>query len=157
MSKAIQLKNRTGEKIYPCPYYPIGAIYMSVDSTNPGSIFGGTWERIKGRFLLSADDGSYNVNNTGGEATHKLTVAEMPSHTHTITWAQYSKRYSEVTNGANNGQEFVGGSADEGHQLAAFWCYDGNERSGKIQTVGSSNSHNNMPPYLVVYMWKRVS
>ena len=52
MSKAVQFKNKNGEKIYPCPYYPVGAIYMSVDSTNPGSIFGGTWEQIKGRFLL---------------------------------------------------------------------------------------------------------
>ena len=55
MSKAIQFK-KNGENIYPCPYYPIGAIYMSVSSTDPGTIFGGQWERIKGRFLLSADE-----------------------------------------------------------------------------------------------------
>lgn len=136
--------------------YPIGAIYISVNSTSPATLFGGTWEQIKDKFLLSAGD-TYNAGDEGGEAKHELTVDEMPSHTHTITWAQYSKKYREDTNGDDNGQEFVGGSTDSGHQLAAFWCYKGNERSGKIQTVGSSNSHNNMPPYLAVYMWKRIS
>lgn len=134
--------------------YPVGSVYISVNNTNPANLFGGTWEQIKDRFLLACGS-TYANGATGGEATHKLTTAEMPSHTHTITWAQYSKRYSESTNGANNGQEFVGGSTDEGHQLAAFWCYDGNERSGKIQTVGSSTAHNNMPPYMAVYVWKR--
>ena len=136
--------------------YPVGSIYMSVNSTSPATLFGGTWQQIEDRFLLACGS-TYNAGATGGEAKHKLTVDEMPSHTHTITWAQYSKKYSDATNGANNGQEFVGGSTDSGHQLAAFWCYNGNERSGKIQTVGSSNSHNNMPPYLAVYIWKRIA
>ena len=51
MSKAIQFRNRNNEKIYPCPYYPIGSIYLSVNSTNPGTIFGGTWQRLTGGFL----------------------------------------------------------------------------------------------------------
>ena len=66
MSKAVQFKNKNGEKIYPCPYYPVGAIYMSVDSTNPGSIFGGTWEQIKGRFLLGVGQPTANGDNAWG-------------------------------------------------------------------------------------------
>lgn len=61
--------------------YPIGAIYQSVSATSPASIIGGTWSAIQNRFLVGAG-GSYAVNSTGGEISHKLTVNEMPSHTH---------------------------------------------------------------------------
>ena len=83
MSKAIQLKNRNGEKMYPCPYYPVGSIYLSVNSTNPGTIFGGTWEQIKDRFLLACGS-TYSNGSTGGEAKHTLTTNEMPSHSHAL-------------------------------------------------------------------------
>lgn len=139
MSKAIQFKNKAGEKIYPCPYYPIGSIYMSVSSTDPGTIFGGIWERIKGKFLLSADDSTYKVNATGGEATHKLTIDEMPSHNHNQR-VQNTSGY-----GGADGQEAGTGWGGASHY--ANWCAN----------TGGSKAHNNMPPYLVVYMWKRVS
>ena len=46
------------------------------------AIYGGTsWTKIEGRFLLGTSP-SYAVNATGGEATHKLTTPEMPSHSH---------------------------------------------------------------------------
>lgn len=61
--------------------YPVGSIYMSVNSTSPATLFGGTWTQLKDRFLVGAGN-SYAVNSTGGEATHTLTVNEMPSHTH---------------------------------------------------------------------------
>lgn len=61
--------------------YPVGSIYMSVNTTSPSVLFGGVWEQIQGRFLL-ASDANNPVGTTGGEATHTLTTAEMPSHTH---------------------------------------------------------------------------
>lgn len=61
--------------------YPIGSIYMSVNTTSPSVLFGGVWEQIQGRFLLAADTVN-PVGTTGGEARHTLTTAEMPSHTH---------------------------------------------------------------------------
>ena len=64
--------------------YPVGAIYMSVSSTSPASLFGGTWEQIQNRFLLAAGD-TYAAGKTGGEATHTLTVEEMPAHNHSFT------------------------------------------------------------------------
>ena len=67
--------------------YPVGSIYMSMSATNPATLFGvGTWARIsQGRMLLGADDSTYKAGATGGEATHALTAAEMPAHSHTGT------------------------------------------------------------------------
>jgi len=70
MSKSIQLKNKDNEKMYPHPYYPVGSIYLSVNTTNPSKWFGGTWEQIaKGRTLVGVDtnDTDFNtVKKTGG-------------------------------------------------------------------------------------------
>lgn len=138
MSKAIQFKNKSGEKIYPCPYYPIGSVYISVNSINPGTIFGGTWEQIKDRFLLACGN-TYSNGSTGGESTHKLTVDEMPSHNHQQR-VQNTSGY-----GGADGQEAGTGWGGSSHY--ANWN----------QNTGGSNAHNNMPPYLAVYVWKRVS
>lgn len=61
--------------------YPVGAIYISYNSTDPGSLFGGSWTQLKDRFLLGAG-ATYAVGSTGGEATHTLTVSEIPDHWH---------------------------------------------------------------------------
>lgn len=145
MSKAIQLKNRSGEKVYPCPYYPVGSIYLSVNSTNPGTIFGGAWEQIKDRFLLACGS-TYSNGSTGGEATHKLTTDEMPSHSHDFNRGA-SNKYEHIyisTNGAWNTP-----SSGSGYGFGAGYM--------TINNSGGSKAHNNMPPYLAVYVWKRVS
>ena len=136
MSKAIQLKNRSGEKMYPCPYYPVGSIYLSVNSTNPGTIFGGTWEQIKDRFLLACGN-TYSNGSTGGEANHTLTIDEMPSHKH-------NTRYGTSGSSQSYGSAFV------------YTGYDGNNNYMMLNS-GGDQPHNNMPPYLAVYVWKRVS
>lgn len=64
--------------------YPVGSIYMSVNSTNPGELFGGTWEQIQGRFLLGQGSG-YSAGTVGGEADHALSDREMPSHRHIVS------------------------------------------------------------------------
>lgn len=79
MKKAITLKDEEGNQIYPSPYYPIGSIYMSVMQVDPAKIFGGTWEQIEDVFLLGC--GSRYKNGTiGGEASHALSLEEIPSH-----------------------------------------------------------------------------
>ena len=113
--------------------YPIGSIYMSVNSTNPSTLFGGTWEQLKDRFLLGAGN-TYSAGATGGEATHKLTVAEMPKHRH----------YMITNNGGNDYQAVLTGAGG----------YNTNESTTK---EGDDQPHNNMPPYLAVYMWKRTA
>ena len=121
--------------------YPVGAIYMSVNNTNPGILFGGTWEAITDRFLLAA--GTNQAGTTGGEATHTLTVNEMPSHTHNFRNTQYDPVSVLEPGGTNNWYGIPLGQ------------YSANEFG--LTYVGGSQPHNNMPPYLVVYMWKRTA
>ena len=116
--------------------YPVGSIYMSINSTNPSNLFGGTWEQIKDRFLLACGD-TYKNGATGGEATHTLTIDEMPSHSH--------KLLSNTTQG----------SSDTISILSTFQGSDENAAFRHSGYVGGSKAHNNMPPYLAVYMWKR--
>ncbi len=111
---------------------------MSLDVTDPALLFGGTWDQIQGRFLLAASD-EYEVGGIGGEATHKLTVAEMPSHSHSITKGSAIVGWDGVRNlniGVNGGN-----------------CTN----QSAIGNTGGGVAHNNMPPYLVVYMWRRVA
>ena len=122
---------------------PVGAIYLSVTDTDPAQLFGGTWERLKDRFLLGAGD-TYKAGVTGGEATHTLTVDEMPSHTHQIeTWFNKNQ-------GVNN--TVLHGVADY-NQNNWYSPYYGKYTGAQ----GSDKPHNNMPPYLAVYMWKRTA
>ena len=124
--------------------YPIGSIYISVNNTSPSTLFGGTWEQVKDTFLLSSGD-TYTAGATGGEATHTLTVNEMPSHTHTF------KKPVLVYHTSGDGT-IPSGSYD-------VWI--GSDRAGtnqnQVNDTGSNQAHNTKPPYLVVDMWKRTS
>lgn len=115
--------------------YPVGSIYMSVNSTNPASLFGGTWEQMKDRFLLGAGS-TYSAGSTGGAATVSLTIDQIPAHTHAVhSRSVYSGggSYIGFCNEANSTNSYVTGSR------------------------GGGEAHNNMPPYLVVYIWKRTA
>ena len=146
--------------------YPVGSIYMSVNSTDPSSLFGGGWTRLKDRFLLAAGD-SYAAGNTGGEASHKLTLSEMPSHSHTkgsMRIQGYVKGimfgYTEEVNGpfsisGKYGEAWKKGSGNDSRTIT----FDTNTGgwSGFTSSEGGGSAHNNMPPYLTVYVWKRIS
>lgn len=118
--------------------YPVGSIYMSINNTNPSTLFGGTWEQIKDTFLLSAGD-TYTAGDTGGEATHTLTVGELPPHQHPVNIYTGS--------GSNGGGQVSYSSNRGGSQYSAYG--DASTQFGL--------AHNNMPPYLTVYMWKRTA
>lgn len=131
--------------------YPIDSIYLSVSSTSPASLFGGTWEQILGKFLLSSDDvltdgvittaGSYHIGDTGGSAN-----AVVVSHNHSykaVTTLSTSHTHNNFQN----------------HQIAVapdnvYW--EGPYQNG-IYSTGVDGTGKNMPPYLVVYMWKRIA
>lgn len=129
--------------------YPIGSIYMSVNSTSPANLFGGTWTQLKDRFLLSAGD-SYSNGATGGSATHTLSTAEMPKHKHNIN-DEFGQGICGMrnANGAGDGWDIYVGNSSTGTKYRRISYISG------LSETGSGSAHNNMPPYLVVYMWKR--
>ena len=124
--------------------WPIGSIYMTVSNTSPESLFGGTWERISERFLLGAS-GGFPAGATGGEFTHKLTQSELPNYS------------LSVTNGSNVIRSKTGSYADAyvQTQSSGWGIPNWESKTVTVASGGSGKAHNNMPPYLAVYMWKR--
>ena len=123
--------------------YPVGAIYLSAVSTEPSVLFGfGTWQQIQDRFLLAAGS-SYVAGSTGGEATHMLTIDEMPAHTHVVS----------------NYESSVGWSGNSPSKSYLNNINDGYVGSNNpvSKSTGGGAAHNNMPPYLAVYVWQRIA
>ena len=117
---------------------PVGCLYMSFESTSPATLFGGSWTQLKDRFLLAVGDIYKSAGLIGGEADHTLTVAEMPSHRHGASEGQF-----HAYTGSNGSDTVSGGTNFKSIQYTAY--------------VGGGGAHNNMPPYLAVYMWKRIA
>lgn len=136
--------------------YPIGSIYMSANSVNPGTLFGGTWERVSGKFLLGADD-TYTAGSTGGEAEHTLTVNEIPAHEGHLYSNFDNSGYAD--RGGDDNSYYVNSSATDYSNYAnrPYKIVSGNELVMQGYTRGGGLAHNNMPPYLAVYIWKRTS
>lgn len=128
--------------------YPIGSIYLSVNSINPTNFFGGTWEQIKDKFLLSAGD-TYTAGSTGGSAD-----AIVVSHTHGTGSNSWTSFAATNTAGAITRRTVSSGSGVSNVVVSDEAL---NNDITKIQTVGSSGTNKNMPPYLAVYVWKRIS
>ena len=157
--------------------YPIGSIYMSMNSTNPHNLFGGEWDQICGRFLVgqipdNADmdemndlgyaqhtSGHYVIGthtsaeqymnesddtNLKGEVKHTLTIAELPSHNHGL------QNTSGTRFGYGNNYNNTSAST------TSTMLVSGNTNLNTTST-GSGTAHNNMPPFAIVYMWKRVA
>lgn len=122
--------------------YPVGSIYMSVNAADPSKLFSGTaWEKLEGRFLLGSSS-TYANGATGGEATHTLTFSEMPTHRHSIYYPNAGGPYGDANI-----------SYPEGSGVNKTWQAE----MCKTEIAGDGVAHNNMPPYLVVNMWKRIS
>lgn len=128
--------------------YPVGSIYISVVATNPATLLGvGTWSAFAtGRTLVGIDTGQTEfdtIEETGGEKTHTLTTAEMPSHSHVY--------------GEGDGNTVHGGVSGS---TANITSGGGNYRITNLpstQNTGGGGSHNNLQPYITVYMWKRTA
>lgn len=121
--------------------YPIGSIYISVSSTDPGTIFGGTWEAFAtGKTLVGVDaaDTDFNASGKeGGSKTVTLTTDQIPEHNHALD-----------RKGSTTGSGFYLPESNTGVTQYTF-AYTSN--------TGGNQPHNNMPPYITVYMWKRTA
>lgn len=168
--------------------FPVGSIFLTVNSANPGTYLGGTWVQIKDRFLLACGD-TYNAGATGGASTVKLTAAQsgMPAHSHGFT-------QPSVALGSHNHSALPDDSYYVTSTAPGSWNVHTNAIAGgelridtlktddykfshaqKTSTVnlgtktatggavqehaaqGASSAHDNMPPYLAVYVWQRTA
>lgn len=162
--------------------YPVGSVYISFNATDPSTLFGGTWVRLKDTFLLANGD-SYAPNTTGGSATKNITVDNLPSHSHTISWDgnhSHTRGSMNITGwfGADDRMMNVYGGAfytewgyDTGSQRSetgGIFRFDasrtwGGETSWNgyhshvVGNTGSSLPMNIMPPYTTVYAWRRTA
>lgn len=136
--------------------YPVGAVYMSMNSTNPGTLFGGTWEQVQGKFLLGASS-SYPSGSSGGEEQHTLTAAELPSHNHAVLEngnTSYVYPSSRVNTGSGTYSLVLNSTVNS--NVTPISSSTGRILAGEgVETRGSA--HNNMPPYLSVYIWYRTA
>lgn len=150
--------------------YPIGSIYISVNSANPGGtsgVFPGTtWAEFgKGRMLIGVDSSDSNMNTaeeTGGEKTHTLTENELP----VITRNSVFRNFHASTTGSTYGtmsQTGTDGTVDTNYSvdfvhIVFSQSYSTNQTATRYtMTFGDGQAHNNLPPYIAVYMWKRTA
>jgi microcystin-dependent protein len=167
----------------PLGAYPVGSYFYTDSTKNPAELLGGgIWARAaQGRVLVGLDEGQTEFDTageTGGEKTHVLTTNEMPSHSHggatgndspdhshslaaTINVTK-SNAESTATGTTDNG----GHSVNAGHTTARFVSPldvtggtggASTRHSHSISAEGGGAAHNNLPPYLVTYIWKRTA
>ena len=171
--------NTTASKLYP-----VGSVYISFNSADPSTLFGGTWERLKDTFLLANGD-AYAPNTTGGSATKNITVNNLPNHTHTLSWDgshTHTRGNMDIAGSIFNsgvgvsavgsGAFVVGGATPSTYSTtptqfnfhsvdfsaSRSWYGETSWNGYHSHVVGNTGSGlplNIMPPYRTVYMWRR--
>lgn len=131
--------------------YPIGAVHITTNSVNPSNYFDGEWERIQDAFLLASGT-TYENGSTGGSATVTLTAAQsgVPQHTHTYA-------HTDTTYKANTTSRKPGTATAANYVTSITGTANNTTKTSNNNTAqNAAEAHNNMPPYLAVYMWERV-
>jgi hypothetical protein len=126
--------------------YPIGSVYTNINSTNPNTLFGfGTWQTFgAGRVLVGVNSSDSTLNasqKTGGTKTHTLTIDQMPSHNHSL---------KGNNRGTSSRQKYAAGLYKDDAETVA-------SDPNSILSTGGGAAHNNMQPYVTVYMWLRTA
>lgn len=167
MAKEIQLKDGSG-KVYPHPFWPVGAIYISVINENPSKYFGGTWVSFgAGKCIVGVDTSQSEFNTvqkTGGSKTVALTTAQMPAHNHGSKSLKGTLEYVHAPYPLINASGIV--SKSQLSQLDNYTGTNANARnrgqwnidaSHTHNTEGAGQAHDNLQPYITVYMWRRTA
>lgn len=180
LSSALDQLNRLAGQLYP-----VGSIYMNVNNVEPSAIFGGSWERMpSGRMLVNSGDG-FSLGQIGGEKEHRLTEDELASHSHDVNningnTTSTAKLVGKFSSSIRPNGDITDVSYRDGFGIVSkeseygIHAKDGgNSSPGRNYVIDASHSHtvnlnismlpsgknqphNNMPPYIVINMWKRI-
>lgn len=167
----------------PLDAYPIGAYYISSSPTSPATLFGGTWVQVKDRMILAVGDTYNSAGLTGGSATTKLVVNNIPSHNHscdttgnhthagTTSWGgehshtMYAAYPGKVNGGApgicDTGtgtiQGFTGTTSSAGGHNHSFTTSNAGAHAHSIGYTGSGTAFTTISPYITAYVWRRTA
>ena len=134
-----KIKNKVDTSALLDKIYPVGSIYISTADTNPSEFLGGTWQKFaEGRTLVGASstDTDFSAGKTGGEKKHTITEAELP------------RVYLETMNRNNTGSE-------DGYGYVLDNSGKSKWESWRARLNGGGQAHNNLQPFIAVYMWTR--
>ena len=152
LTKADQAINIVGDnildkKLGPLVAYPIGSIYMSVNETSPAALFGGRWEKIKDKFLIGAGN-LYALGTTGGSADAVVVAhnGHLCDETNALGTGTAKGKFLQMTSLSSYGNDARGWDVVMDTEALPASRIEGEDGTGK-----------NMPPYLAVYMWKRIA
>ena len=153
--------------------YPVGSLYWSSKSTNPASLFGGTWVQIKDKFVLACGDTYTSSGATGGASSVALSVSNMPIHSHSFSWSG-SHTHSITDPGHSHNYELGVNDNGHGHAGERTEYHFGDTStysaktgisvnsetisiSGNTSTSGSGTAFSILPPYVVKYCFERTA
>lgn len=179
LGNADNTSDATKQAAFLLAAFPVGSIYITTSSTNPGTFLGGTWAAFgAGRVPVGFDSGQTEFDTdeeTGGAKTHTLTTAEMPSHTHTQdshnhtqdahghTYLYRTMTTSQAHSHTETGRISAGSTTSPtGGGTSAAGIIDNTTATNQAttatnQNTGGGGAHNNLQPYIVVRMWKRTA
>lgn len=123
--------------------HPVGSLYISENSTSPAELYGGTWERIEGKFIMGASD-TYPAGSTGGSATVSINKTNLPNVSLSV-YTQYAKKAY--------GDEYDVVSLANSHSDSSGTF----SRTGRTESLGNGTPLNILPPYYSMYIWRRVA
>lgn len=143
--------------------HPVGTVEIRMDELDPADLYGGTWKKLQDTFLLAS--GSRAVGDTGGEETHALTVEEMPAHDHGGSTSSDGKHCHGSIGESYTNAPWGLYDSSKGHMGSGSTDYDNywyntsteGSHSHTISSEGGGKAHNNMPPYIVVNVWRRTA
>jgi microcystin-dependent protein len=140
--------------------YPVGSIYIETTGTNPATTFGfGTWTAFAtGRTIIGAgtSDETFTGGATGGESNHTLVTGEMPSHNHSATDAGHT--HGETTATAGGSSTAIQGNVNLNTASSPVpQSTQTGYASISVGNTGGGGAHNNLPPYIVTYLWNRTA